>query len=409
MHMANPQLTVRPLAAEEAEAAVELVFSAFLADLKPETRADELALFNSGRFQAVYDGATMVGAGGILNRELTVPGLRPVPVAAVTGVGVAVDQRRRGVLTALMRNQLHDLHDSGGESFAALWASEAGIYGRFGYGLASRRIRAVVRRPVRFLDGAGDGATEVHLAAVDKTGQALRKLHGEYTGSRIGGLSRPEEYWPYLLADHEAHREGASALRFAVHPEGYAQFRVRENWTSDGPRHKVSVWDLVSVTPDAHAALWRFLANLDLAGEISYGNAPADEPLPFLLADPRAASTELTDALFVRLVDVDRALAIRRYAAAVDVVFEVSDEFCPWNAGRWRLATDESGAAEVTRTSAAPDLACSATELGAAYLGGTRLHVLAAAGRVVEVRSGALRAASGAFAGENEPHTLEVF
>jgi predicted acetyltransferase len=170
----------------------------------------------------------------------------------------------------------------------------------------------------------------------------------------------------------------------------------------------VQVKELVSLTPQAHAALWQFLTRLDLVGEVRYDNVPVDEPLPFMLQDPRQATVQLSDGLYVRLVDIDRALQARRYAAALDVVLEVSDELCPWNAGRWRLTVND-GAAALRRSNDQPDLACGAVDLGAAYLGSTRLSVLAAAGRVRELRPGALQQATAAFAAEHEPHCLEVF
>jgi predicted acetyltransferase len=194
-----------------------------------------------------------------------------------------------------------------------------------------------------------------------------------------------------------------------VHPSGYAMFRVKEDWQPSGPRHEVTIRELVSTTVDGHAAIWRFLLNLDLVGEVRYFNTPMDEPLQMMLTDPYAVRAELTDALFVRLVDLDRALAARRYGAPAELVFDVTDELCPWNAGRWRLSVNERGAGRVERTTAPADLACDVSDLGAAYLGGTRLRVLAAAGRVRELRAGAAALASNVFAGENEPHCLEVF
>lgn len=407
--MPDTPLTVRPLLADDAAALVDVTFSAFLADLTPAAKERELSVFEPGRYHGVFDSQTLIGTAGILTRTMTVPGLVQVPVAAVTAVAVLPDQRRRGALRVLMRTELDELHESAGEPIAALWASEAGIYGRFGYGLASRRWRVTVRRPVTFSVPPPADGQRVQLLDAEAARAAMRKLHSEYATGRIGGLSRPEQSWTYWLADPESERGGATAYRYAVHPGGYAVFRVKEGWQTTGPQHEARVHELVSPTSDGHAALWRFLLNLDLIGEVRYFNAPTDEPLPLMLTDVRAARVELGDSLFVRLVDVDRALAARRYQAPADLVLELTDEFCPWNAGRWRLSVDGSGVAHVERTTAQPDLACDVTDLGAAYLGSTRLHVLGAAGRVRELRTGALRAASMAFAGEHEPHCLEVF
>jgi predicted acetyltransferase len=171
----------------------------------------------------------------------------------------------------------------------------------------------------------------------------------------------------------------------------------------------VEVKELVAATPEAHAGLWRSLLDLDMVASVRHWNVALDDPVTALLLRPTAALTDVRDTLWVRLVDLDRALAARRYAAPCELVVEVTDAFCPWNAGRWRLVVDAPGTAVVERAAAAADLACDVTDLGAAYLGGTRLAALAAAGRVRELRAGAVMAASRAFAGDVEPSCPEVF
>ncbi len=385
-----------------------IVSSAFYGDVHDD-QPKALALLDPARTHGVFDGTTLLGGGTMLARTMTMPGAGPIPVAAVSWVGIAADQRRRGALTTLMRAQLHGLHESGGDPVAVLWASEGGIYGRFGYGLASRRTTLTVPRAAELRADVDAGTERVALLEPSAAEPAIRKVHGEYSATRIGGLSRPEPAWEMTFHDPERWRGGATSLRCAVVSGGYALFRVKEDWDNrHGPAHTVRVQELAALTPTAHAALWRFLSNLDLVGEIRYGNAPADDPLPFMLENPRHAGTELHDGMFVRLVDLDRALRARRYSAALDVVIDVADEFCPWNAGRWRLSV--SGAeVRVERTEADADLACTTTELGAVYLGSSRLSVLAAAGRVRELRPGAVREATAAFLGEHEPHCMEVF
>lgn len=404
-------LTVRTLQDAELRPFTDVVWGAFLADPRGEDVELENAVLEPARSHAVFDGGTIIGGGSILTRSMTMPGAGPVPVAAVTAVGVAPDHRRRGALSLVMRAQLHDLHESGGEPVAALWASEGGIYGRFGYGLASKQVVMTVRRGARLRADVDPGEERVTLVDRDTARLTMSKLHAEYTASRIGGINRPEPAWDWLLADQEHNRGGASALRFAVVSGGYARFRVTQNWDASrhGPEHEIRVSELVSLTPQAHAALWRFLFELDLCGRARYHNTAADDPLQLMLDNPRMAAFDVSDGLYVRLVDVDRALTGRRYAAPLDMVLQVEDELCPWNAGRWRLRVDGSGAAEVTRTDADADLACSTTALGSAYLGSMRISTLAAAGRMRELRPGAVRAATVAFTAEHEPHCLEMF
>ncbi|MEV0649423.1 sterol carrier protein domain-containing protein [Phytomonospora sp. NPDC050363] len=163
----------------------------------------------------------------------------------------------------------------------------------------------------------------------------------------------------------------------------------------------VVVCELAALSPTAYAALWRFLAGIDVLPWIEY-EAALDEELLQLLVDPRAARSDVVDRPWVRLVDVDRALAARRYATPLDVVLDVEDAFCPWNTGRHRLRAD-GGTVTCERTEAPADLALTSTELGAAFLGGTTLASPAAAGQVRELRPGALTAATLAFRADREP------
>ena len=152
----------------------------------------------------------------------------------------------------------------------------------------------------------------------------------------------------------------------------------------------MDVQELVAATPAAAVALWRHVLDLDLTSTVSVGSRPVDEPLLRLLANPRQARARVVDGLWLRLVRLGEALAARRYAAPVDLVLEVSDARCPWNAGRWRLAGDESGASCEPSTDPA-ELRLDTTALAGAYLGDAVLGGYAAAGLIVEERPGALR------------------
>ena len=153
----------------------------------------------------------------------------------------------------------------------------------------------------------------------------------------------------------------------------------------------------------AYAALWRFLFGIDLTSTIRTDNRPVDDPLQYLVSDIRRCGLRLRDSLYLRLVEVGAALAARTYRAPVDVVLEVEDAFCPWNEGRWRLTGDSGGASCERDRRSARSGAVRQRELGAAYLGGVSLTALARAGRVREVRPGALAAASAAFASDVAP------
>lgn len=408
--MDRPPLTIRALAPDETDQFVRMMEDAFLSDPRPDEVELVSRLIEPERFHALLDGDTIVGGGGVLTREMTLPGTGPVPVAAVTGVGVAADQRRRGGLSMLMRTQLHGLHETGAEPVAALWASEAGIYGRFGYGVAAHRARLAVPRGAAFRSGVDTSSEPVRLLGREEAWPVMQRLHARIAPQQVGWISRPEAAWAEWLHDTEHRRDGAGAFRYAVAGEhGYAVFRAKGGGDDRGPRFEIRIREFAAATPAAHAALWRFLLDLDFGAEIVHRNAAVDDPLPLLLANPRAAVRTVADSLWVRLVDLDRALVTRRYAAPCDLVLEVSDPMCPWNAGRWRLKISSDGTATVDRSDAAADLHCDITDLAATYLGDTRWTTLAAAGRVTEAQPGVVTAASRAFAGDSAPHCPEVF
>ena len=85
------------------------------------------------------DGDVPVATAGTYDHRIRIPG-GDIPIAGVTLVGVHPSHRRRGILRELMRRQLDDAHERG-EAVAVLWASEAAIYGRFGYGMATTSVR----------------------------------------------------------------------------------------------------------------------------------------------------------------------------------------------------------------------------------------------------------------------------
>ncbi|HEV2783822.1 MAG TPA: GNAT family N-acetyltransferase [Actinophytocola sp.] len=400
-------LTIRTLTDADLPAFSAVLASAFLIDHNDDFLASERTVFEPARSHGVFDGAEMIGSGQLLTRRLVVPGAGPIPAAAVTSIGVAPGHRRRGVLSMIMRTQLAGLHETG-EPIAALWASEGGIYGRFGYGLATQYVRLALPRGAAFRRDVEVDPAPVRELPREQALPLIRKIYESVWADRVGYLDRTDGAWDYHLFDAEPSRRGQTAYRFAVHPEGYAVYRTRQEWQDRGPRSPVTVRTLVAANPPAYAAICRYVLDIDLVGEVTMRLA-VDEPLVHMLADSRAAVRTMFDALWVRLVDVDRALAARRYAVPVDVVLEVADELCPWNAGRWRLAVGEDGRAEVERSAADPDLALGVEALGAAYLGGTRLATLAAAGRVRELRRGALARTSLAFLHDREPGCLEDF
>ncbi len=393
-------------------------------------RARLLARIEFDRTVGAFDGATVIGAAGAFSFRMRVPGTLAA-VAGVTMVGVLPSHRRRGVLSSLMRQQFGDIR-SRGEAVAALFASESGIYGRYGYGRASWHAAFTLRRGEGALSrGApADETLRVRIAEPDTARPDLAKVYDAVLEERPGFFARSDAWWDRALADDPEDRAGASPLRCivaedAAGPRGYALFSGQEQWDEDAflPDASIKVRELLTTDPAATAAIWGDLLSRDLTAEVHAGMRPVDDPLLHLLADPRRVRARVADGLWVRLVDVGRALAQRRYACPVDVVIEVSDEFCGWNQGRWRLSAGGAGTpahggggpategtgATCERTRARADLALPAHTLGAAYLGGTRLAAMAAAGLITELRPGALAALSAALSWDPAPWCPVIF
>jgi predicted acetyltransferase len=407
-------LELRPIDRSEFPDFYRVLAEVFLEDPHDQDRELLATVFEPERSLAAFDDGQIVATAGIYTRDMTVPG-GPRPVAGVTVVSVLPTHRRRGLLTTMMRRQLTGLHEEQREPVAALWASEGGIYGRFGYGVAARQLAwSGSKTKLRVRPGIPLGTGRVVLARPEQARPHEEAVYEALRPTSVGFLARPGAWGERIADDPERNRRGASAKRHALHAEqdgsvtGFAVYRTREGGGPGRSESTVEVGDVLATTPTAYASLWAFLAGIDLAPMLTRNRAPLDDPLQHIVADVRALDMSVYDALWVRLADVGRALAARTYSTPVDVVLEVVDEFCPWNAGRWRLSADGSGAV-CERTQDPADLALSSTELGTVYLGGPTLVALAGAGLVTEMRPGALAAASRGFAGERMPWCPEVF
>ncbi|MDG4820294.1 GNAT family N-acetyltransferase [Asanoa sp. WMMD1127] len=409
--MSSPDIEVRTATPDDFDAIAAMLGVVFHYTQNPESLAVERPLHDPARGLVAVDGDQIVGSAGSFDREMAVPG-GVVPCAHVTGVGVLPTHRRQGILRRMMERQLRDVAAAGREPIAALWASETAIYPRFGYGFAAPRLQLQADLTGTGLPAPAPGRLRAGSPATLRI--ELAKLYDELRPHRPGWSSRDDNWWNFLLLDIEAHREGATERQAVVHEtpdgavDGYAIWRVKGDWDDGGPNAEVRVSEVVAGNPDATRALWRFLFSLDLTRRLTYGLATPDEPLLHLVPEPRRLKPTLADGLWVRLVDVPAALRARAYRAPLDVVLEVTDALLPANAGRWRLTTDGTTTSCEPTTDPA-DLACDVLELGAAYLGGTALATLGRAGRVRELRPGALVAGDTAFGWHQAPGGMEVF
>ncbi|MEU5517964.1 GNAT family N-acetyltransferase [Streptomyces griseoaurantiacus] len=422
-------MRIRSTTEEDLDVFVDTVHAAF--GRHPETPGDGGGLWWSalemdrGVLALTADGRP-VGTAAAYSFELTLPGEILAPVAGVSAVGVLPSHRRRGVLSGMMRHQLAEFRERG-EFLAVLLASEATIYGRYGYGPATSTARLTVPRREAALaaprardaagspraggeDGPNDGPNHgvddgpVEVLPREECGDLLEEIYDRYRRAQPGALSRPHRWWarragrpplspaPRYLA---LHRDGAGV------PDGYASYSVGEDRT-------LTVDETIAGDDAAHTALTRFLLGHDLVDRIVFKHLPTDHPLRWQLADFRAGQvSEDTDWLWVRLLDVPRALTARGWFTDGALVLDVTDPFLG-ERGR-HLLTVRDGRADCVPTDRAPDLSLDVRDLGSLYLGGTAPGTLVRAGHVRAHHADAAALADALFRPERRPHCLHWF
>jgi len=409
-------LELRAVDRAEAEAFNRLTWQAFGCVPDDDSLARAVERFQPDFALAVYDQGRIVATASAYPLEMTLPAgasqsLSTMPVPGVTAVGVAPTHRRQGLLTRLMNHQLGDLRDRG-YPVALLLASESIIYGRYGYGWAQSYQSLLIESDRdTFRPDAPVAAGRMRMVDPDEAGKTLPLLHDRARQERPGELNRSARWWKWHLKDPEKEREGGEARLYAVHEsaggeaDGWVSYRyTKMNWPEGIPRAQVVVEDLVALGPPVTAALWRFLLDLDLVEDVRAPQRPLDEPLRWMLADPRRLrTTERADHLWVRILDVPAALAARGYNLDERLVIEVTSPDTS-AAGRFVLETGpESGACRAAKRGEKAQLVMGLAELGAIYLGEVAPSTLAAAGRVSEVAPGSLVVADRAFASSVAP------
>ena len=358
------------------------------------------------RMHAAFEEGQIVGGAGAFPFELSVPG-GSLPCAGVTAVGVHPTHRRRGVLRAMMDEQLRDVHERS-EPIAALWASEETIYSRFGFGIACWAGELNLQHEWDAFAEPLEVRGTTRFVTPEEARELFPPIYDGVRRERPGMLSRSETWWE-LRQLRMPEEEAAAPKRFVVlevddEPLGYAIYRTHFSFEGGLPASRLVVTEALGSTPEALAAIWRFLLDVDWMSVVEVPFAPPDHPLFLLLALPRRARYRIHDSLWVRLVDVGAALAGRAYGEGGPLVLEVRDAVCEWNDGRWRL---EAGACE--RTDDEPDLAMDVSVLGSAFLGAVSFTELRAALRLEERREGAVAQADALFAWRPLPWCLEIF
>ncbi|QES41661.1 GNAT family N-acetyltransferase [Streptomyces venezuelae] len=407
-------MEIRTTTDDDLELFVDTLHAAF--GRFPETPVDGdghwwSALEMERGLMAVGEDGRPVGTAAAHSFELTLPGGALVPAPGVTAVGVLPTHRRRGVLSAMMRHQLGELRDRG-EILSVLLASEATIYGRFGYGPATFTARLTVPHAAplaepRAQKAVTDDAGSVDVLRRDDCGDILEDVYDRYRRTQPGALSRPHHWWERRAGQPPI----SPAPRYvAVHrdadgvPDGYASYSLGES----GGAQLLTVDETIATDDAVFTALVRFALGHDLVSRVVFKHVPPDHPLRRQLADLRAGEvSEDTDWLWVRLLDVPRALTARGWGADGELVLDITDPFLGEH-GRHAL-TVRDGKGECVPTDRAPDLSLDVRDLGSVYLGGTAPSTLVRAGHIRAHHPRAAALADALFRTERAPHCLHWF
>lgn len=397
-------IEIRYAGPDEFPAITDLDGAAFGVHYSAEDVEDARLDVDLDRMLVALDADRIVGASCELPFTITLPGGR-ADVIGLTWVSVEITHRRRGILRALIERQVRD--GAARRAVAMiLTASEGGIYGRYGFGIASDTRKVVVdrrgsrlRRPVE--------SPDVRRLATEQARAVLPPIYERWRTRTPGALDRNDAHWQLQLMDREQHRQGMSGLFHLVHPDGYVSYRIKPEWNDGHPQHLCLITDYVIASPDAHRALWQVLLGMDLCATIESYRVPTDDPLPYLLVDPRRVRTaELNDGLWVRPLDVRALLSARSYAVELDVVLRVRDAIL--GDGVYRVQGGPGGAS-CEPVDVAPDLDLDVAELGALSLGGRRLAPMVTAGLVHAARPEIVSRVDRAFLADVAPQYGTVF
>lgn len=357
----------------------------------------------------------IIGTGGADSYWLTVPGGELVPMAGVAYMTTSVTHRRQGAFSNMM-TYIHDAARERGDVISGLWASQSHLYGRFDYGLSINSYDWEIDPSFgefSHFPAANANNADIKVSFIDANEAEVvlpgiyERMHRQTTGS----VNRTSGRWRYQLFDEERVRQGASPLFFAVCEEageqtGYVSYRMRRQGDSD--MGTLEVVEQVSATEVAHAAIWRFLLDFDLVGNITAINRPSDDSLWWMLSDPRRLRRKSHDALWVRLLDIPKALEARTYNSDGILKIGLVSDVQPESAGTYVIEIDDSRGS-VKKTTDKPDVVMTPADLSALYLGGISSGPLFEAGRINEITTGSLVKLTGMFNTDSAPWCAHYF
>lgn len=411
---------VRAIAEDELTEWIRAVNAGFLrplAKVSDEVVANRRRSLDLGRTQAAFDGDRAVATFRSFPQQLTAVGGASVPADAIANVTVSPTHRRRGLLNRMMSADLTAAKRRG-DVVATLIAAEHPIYGRYGFGPATTATEWIIDVPRAGLDprrAGPDGGARIDLVDGGDVRKEGPPLHERMRAERHGVIDRDERWWlentgclespenPWTEPFHALYRSPSGEV------EGLVTYATEESWSDSAqPQNTATVHRLIATTPAAERALWHYLCSIDWVTAVRTGNRAPDDLLPLFLPDPRAARvSRQADWLWVRVLDVVRALEARTYEASASLVLEIGDR-AGLAGGRYRLDASPDGA-QCAPTTDPAELTLDVGELGSLWLGDESAVRLAAAGPVTEERAGAAAVADALFRTARRPWCPDAF
>ena len=360
---------------------------------------------------AAYDDGALVGSSMMFEVEVGIPGGRE-RAAGVTAVGVLPTHRRRGIMRSMLDRLLAEANRRG-YSLAVLWASEGGIYSRFGFGPAAQGLRVELEHPkARLLPFPASGT--MRLITHDDARRAFPAVHAELVDRCPAMIARDDAAWDFALSEEDPHvtrEEGP--MFFLVHedegrPDGYLVYRIRNKWSARGPENTLVILEMVGHSGLVTRDLWRYCTEVDLVRRIEAsgrGLRPTDDPIPWLAADPQALLASRATTLWADVLDVRKFLERRRYRVDGQLSLEVRGD-SPATTTTLRLSVDH-GRGHCQPAEGPADLSFGRDDLGAISLGQECIPQLVLAGRARARSDAVARLANGIFGWSPAPWCFE--
>lgn len=375
---------------------------AFGVSYTPEDIEDRLKMHDLGRFRVAFDDGHIVGAAASYAMDVSLPGGAIVPMGGVTWVSTAATHRRQGLMRRVV-GAVHDDIDARGEPVATLYAAEGGIYEHLGYGIGTRTlINSIDTRQAQMRAEYRTAPGSVRFLEGDDAVPAVSAIWERFQKRRAGETGRTPEVQHYLFEQRSKPSESMSPMAYLAHADGYVAYRIDSKWNEGHPGGTLHITELAALTPEAHAALWQTLLSIDLVGEIRSRSIAIDDPLPFLLENPRAFRTcESNDGVWVNVRDIPVSFGARNYRTTDCIVVEVDGK-------RWAIdGGPDGGTCTAVRTR--PDLVTSHAWFSSLLYGGMLPSALVAGRRMTARDEGVLARADVFFTTSLAPHCQDMY